>query len=250
LLIQIIVWISNLSKPGALIITRDGETAFVGPYARLSTVEVSTLADELRPWDPVGRDSMPEFYPKANHDVLTAKRINKDRVGMEIGPKMRVHLSYDDFTDLMGRMTTYEIVDAGPAIWPLRMVKSPHEIERLRQACAINSTAFERAIRSIHTGMTEMALPVPSASSRISWSPTTATICCRRLTTICGCWRRKAYRYFLRSTFSITIGGFKVWPSWADIWIFLMTSIPRVTWPKAAKPWPSELRLPPKSSSG
>ena len=119
MLIQIIVWISNLSKPGALIITRDGETAFVGLYARLSTVEVSTLVDELRPWDPVGRDSMPESYPKANHDVLTAKRINKGRVGMEIGPKTGVHLSYDDFTDLKGRMTAYEIVDAGPAIWPL-----------------------------------------------------------------------------------------------------------------------------------
>lgn len=155
---QIIIWVSNLSKPGALIITQDGETTFVGPYARLSTVEVSTLVDELRPWDPQGRDGMPVSYPEAIYEVLTSNDTNKGRIGMEIGPEMRVHLSYDDFTDLMGRMAACEIVDAGPAIWPLRMVKSAREIERLRQACAINSTAFERAIHRIHPGMTEMEL--------------------------------------------------------------------------------------------
>lgn len=155
---QIIVWISNLSKPGALVITRDGETAFVGPYGRLSTVEVCTLVDEMCPWDAQGREGLPDTYPEAIHDVLTSKGIQAGRVGMEIGPEMRVHLSYDDFTDLRARMSAYEIVDAGPAIWPLRQVKSPREIERMRKACAINSTAFERAIRSIHPGMTEMEL--------------------------------------------------------------------------------------------
>ena len=155
---QIIIWVSNPSKPGALIITPEGEATFVGPYARLSTVEVSTQVDELQPWDPKERDGMPETYPEAIRDVLTSKGINKGRIGMAIGPEMRAHLSYDDFSDLMGRMTAYEMVDAGPAIRPLRMVKSAREIERIRQACAINSTAFEHAIKRIHTGMTEMEL--------------------------------------------------------------------------------------------
>lgn|GEM_PF-3485435 len=105
---QIIIWVSNLSKPGALNITSEGETTFVGPYARLSTVEVSTQVDELQPWDPKERDCMPETYPEAMRNVLTSKGINKGRIGMKIGPEMRVHLSYDDFSDLMGRMTAYE----------------------------------------------------------------------------------------------------------------------------------------------
>jgi Xaa-Pro aminopeptidase len=52
----------------------------------------------------------------------------------------------------------YSIVDAGPAIWPLRAVKSPLEIERLRKACHINSTAFERTLGSIYDGMLEMEI--------------------------------------------------------------------------------------------
>ena len=97
---QIIVWISNLSKPGALVITRAGKTIFVGPYARISTVEVTAKVDELNPWDPKGRDGLPTSCAEAVHHALLTNGVSQGQLGMEIGPEMRMHLSHDDRTSL------------------------------------------------------------------------------------------------------------------------------------------------------
>ena len=48
----------------------------------------------------------------------------------------------------------------------------------------------------------------------------------------------------------IAIGGASDWPLAGAWWIRRTTSIPAITRPKAAKPCPSGLRFPPKSSSG
>src|SRR5688572_13265723 len=62
--------------------------------------------------------------------------------------------------------------------------------------------------------------------------------------------------YGTRATLRILIGGVSRWASVLVVrvvddgaaWIFRTTSIPVTTRPKAPKPWPSGLRLPPKSS--
>ena len=61
-----------------------------------------------------------------------------------------------------------------------------------------------------------------------------------------------------RETFVTVIGGVSFWASVLVVrsdddgacWILRTTSMPETTRPKAAKPWPSGLRWPPKSSDG
>ena len=48
----------------------------------------------------------------------------------------------------------------------------------------------------------------------------------------------------------IETGGVRDWPSLGAVWMARTMSMPAMTWPKAAKPCPSTLRRPPKSSSG
>jgi hypothetical protein len=61
---------------------------------------------------------------------------------------------------------------------------------------------------------------------------------------------RAELEHLVSAGFKILTGGVSVWLSARPAWIFRTTSMPRTTRPKAAKPWPSGLRRPPKSSSG
>jgi len=74
-------------------------------------------------------------------------------VGLE---KRHVNVSrYEGFRELHPGA---EFRDVGEILTALRMIKSPQEIERMRQAVAIAERALEAAIPSIRAGMTELEL--------------------------------------------------------------------------------------------
>src|SRR5205085_11692823 len=57
--------------------------------------------------------------------------------------------------------------------------------------------------------------------------------------------------HFNRAADTMRIGGVRRWPSvFADWWMRRTTSMPLITRPNAAKPWPSGFLAPPKSSDG
>jgi hypothetical protein len=62
--------------------------------------------------------------------------------------------------------------------------------------------------------------------------------------------RAAAHPQGLRRTERMTTGGVSACWSAGAAWMRRTTSMPRTTRPKAAKPWPSGLRAPPKSSAG
>lgn len=155
---RMITWDSKISKPGSLIITRDGDVVLVGSYSGLGTMTVTTWVEDIRPWDRLGRDGMITSYPEAIFDVLEKKGLHEGRVGLEIGIGFRMHLTNTDYVRLMELLSKHVIVDAGPAIWKCRSVKSPLEVERIRKACDINIKSFEKGFKSIYEGMTELEL--------------------------------------------------------------------------------------------
>ena len=117
---------------------------------------------------------------------------------------------------------------------------------------------FMSAAREIRgKGSVALAAPTEQVKHLLDiapvWPPS------RRRTTLP---RRPSRRWladqFTRDTFRILIGGIRRCASTfversgdeGAAWIFRTTSIPEITRPNAAKPWPSGLRLPPKSSDG
>ena len=75
------------------------------------------------------------------------------RVGAELGGGMRVGSTVNDLEVL--RANVDELVDASPALWSVRAIKSPAEAERVRTACAITSAAYAAVLPTLRPGMTE-----------------------------------------------------------------------------------------------
>lgn len=155
---QIIVWESKISKPATAVITRDGQVTLVGGHSNRETTRVTSWVEDIRIWDRLGRDGAITNHPDAIFDVIAKKGYSKGRIGMEMGTGFRIHLNDMDYRKLMGNLQDATIVDAAPAIWEIRSIKSALEIERVRKVCQINIQAYKKAIESIQLGMTEREL--------------------------------------------------------------------------------------------
>ncbi|MGX2946440.1 M24 family metallopeptidase [Enterococcus alishanensis] len=67
------------------------------------------------------------------------------------------HLTYDMYADFSSKIKS-ELVQAGGVIDRMRVVKSPEEIQYMRNACEISCRAFYRILEDIQVGVTEKEL--------------------------------------------------------------------------------------------
>jgi Xaa-Pro aminopeptidase len=74
-------------------------------------------------------------------------------IGAEANPQVSDQKSWDVFKNKLTRIR--EIDDL---IWKLRVIKSSLEVKYIRRSCQIVSTAFRKALESVHEGMTEREL--------------------------------------------------------------------------------------------
>ena len=89
--------------------------------------------------------------------ILLRLKPKGGKVGFEAGQEQRIGLPFNDFAELISRMSShgFEFTDASQIIWHLRMNKSPLEVECTRQAGKALSRARQLAFDRIRAGMTE-----------------------------------------------------------------------------------------------
>ena len=79
-------------------------------------------------------------------------------IGIETDQGMRIGMTFDELRNLQQMLPKATFRSAADAIWPVRTIKSPAEIEKIRRACHITCDAFAEALRRLKPGMTEKAV--------------------------------------------------------------------------------------------
>jgi Xaa-Pro aminopeptidase len=77
------------------------------------------------------------------------KEAGVSRIGFE---KSMTYANWEDWTQ---KLTGIELIPTADLISPLRMVKTPEELERLREACKLADATMEHALRMIQPGVRE-----------------------------------------------------------------------------------------------
>jgi Xaa-Pro aminopeptidase len=152
---QSIVWSSNVSTPGALIITRNGDAVLVSTVNNKATAEVTSCVEEVEYYDPKNKNYT---FAAAIYDVIKKKGFANSRIGLEIGVGLKMHFNYKDLMDLLVQLSSCEIVEIGDIVWECRMVKSEYEIEYMRRVCDLTARAFNSCLQEAYYGITEMEL--------------------------------------------------------------------------------------------
>jgi Xaa-Pro aminopeptidase len=152
---QSIVWISKVSTPGVLVITKDGEMTISSSKGGTGTVSATSCVEDIRYYEKEGKYSS---YAKSIAGILKERGIIGGRIGFELGAGQKMHLNHTDREELFSELKDSEIVDAADVIWNVRCIKSPLEIERIRKCCEINIVAIEKGYNSLIEGMSELDL--------------------------------------------------------------------------------------------
>lgn len=91
-------------------------------------------------------------------DCFQERQLLNARVGLELGYEQRLGISFHDLQALQARLSNVIWLDAAPAIWEVRMLKSLAEIDKIRRACAITDVAYHTSFQALTSDMTEAEL--------------------------------------------------------------------------------------------
>lgn len=141
---------ATFGRPHLLLLTREGAAAacvnvFSEKPARESWVtDLHVYAQPFRHTDALA--------------LFERTGLTSGRVGLEAGLDQRVMMPLAELDRLKEALGACEWADAAPLIWRLRTIKSPAEVERLREAHRINARAQARMFAEARPGMSERDL--------------------------------------------------------------------------------------------
>lgn len=156
--LETVGWDSKHRPVGCLLPRDEAHPALVIPESLAYVAEVTTWIDDIRLWGGFKRTGIPQDPVVAIADMVKELNLGQGRIGIEMGYGTRINMSLADFQLLQSLIPDTELVDAAEAIWELRMIKSPAEIDAMKRVCNDTCDAFTVAFGAIHGGMTERDL--------------------------------------------------------------------------------------------
>ena len=143
-------WVSP-TRPRYVLLPVEGAPVAVVPTSNVPGVRATTWLEDVRAW-PAPRPA--DDGVSLVIDALRSLAGPRGRVAAEIGPEMRVQMPIADFLRIRETLAG-PLLDAGPVIRPVRMVKSAPEIAHMRRIAEIASEAFARLAPQLRPGLTE-----------------------------------------------------------------------------------------------
>jgi Xaa-Pro dipeptidase len=145
-------------RPLGLVLPSDGEPVLVIPESLAHVAEATSWVSDVRLWGGFKRSGIPRDPVVAIADAIKDLGFDSGRLGLELGYGTRIAMSQADYLELANLLDGAELVDNAAAIWALRMIKSPAEIEVMREVCAHTCEAFRVGFEAMRGGMTEREL--------------------------------------------------------------------------------------------
>jgi len=149
-----------------MIISQDHDPVLVGHGAFLWQTALTTYIEDLRFWSetegsqllgeiPIGKKPSNEFW-KLLLDTLKDLKLDNGVLGIEKGPDIDTYLSFGEYDLLSEKIPDAKIVGADKVIWEQRSVKSPYEVEIIREGCKRSCKVLKTAFESIKPGVNEL----------------------------------------------------------------------------------------------
>lgn len=88
-------------------------------------------------------------------DIIRGYKTDTKKIGAELGQEQRIGMPVSDFVLLQNELNEFEFVDAAPILWEMRMIKSPRELDWIRQAQEITVKGYVEGFPLVKEGMTE-----------------------------------------------------------------------------------------------
>jgi Xaa-Pro aminopeptidase len=133
-----------------LVVPLDGTPVLTADKMHHTNAVRTSWVDDVRLWGVGGKSNVDRLV-----EIFQDLNLRQATVGAELGARLRLFMSQQDWDEVKRRLPDVKFVDAGVPLGVMRFVKSPLEIERLRKACDITTNSLQLAYHSMRSGMTE-----------------------------------------------------------------------------------------------
>ncbi|MFT4038391.1 MAG: Xaa-Pro peptidase family protein, partial [Thermomicrobiales bacterium] len=162
---------ASYSRNLIAILPRESPPLLIVPASLEGQAREQTWIADIRTYETIGAAPVAEMAAAFRDRGLAAARI-----GAELGYEQRLGISPLDYARLQDGLPQATFVDAAPAIWSLRMRKSPVEVAALREAAHITDVAMAQFFTELTPAMTERdmtrrlgVLLLEGGADRIDW---------------------------------------------------------------------------------
>jgi len=141
------------------IITKEGQTGIVVPQIMDEVARQTTWLENenIKAWGGAPHWGLPKDPVEAVKGLINQLGLQGKVIGVETGGPaysyMNVGLS--EYEAIKSAFPGAKFVNATPTIWKQRMVKTPWEIDMMKELCRITVKGIKTAIESVKEGMTE-----------------------------------------------------------------------------------------------
>lgn len=91
-------------------------------------------------------------------DAIKSKSLDNGVIGMDISSSVRDNMAHTAFESIKQGLPDVRVVDSNAVLSPLRQIKSPAEIELLKNACQTSGLAWKAGLEALKEGMSEKEL--------------------------------------------------------------------------------------------
>ena len=143
----------STSRPMFTVVAVDKQPVTLSATLEKDVMFVTSHLEDTRHYTGFADDSIAPLV-----DVFKDIGLKRGRVGVDFGQEMHMALPMTVFRNLEKAAKGIRFVDGSPALWKLRQIKSPAEVEVIRKSCHASSKGLMKALRSAKAGMTERAV--------------------------------------------------------------------------------------------
>lgn len=141
----------------AVIVCRDRDPVAIvhAVYAKYS-IPLTSYVEDVRSWSEEPSSGLPLSFWSLLFDTLSNLGLTNRTIGLETGPNINTNLSFDEYKVLLENLPRAKVISADKAIFEQRMIKTPWEIETIREGCRRACTAVREAFEAIKPGVNEL----------------------------------------------------------------------------------------------
>jgi Xaa-Pro aminopeptidase len=144
-------------RRGAIIL-KDADPVMLMGNEVFFNATLTSWVENIKGWGGPPELNRPQNFVEAYVQLIQDLDLHRKVLGMEMwedSPAIQVDLTYLEFDQLRKALPDARIVDAGELIWEQRMVKTPWEIEIIRELASITTKGFIAGLEAVREGITE-----------------------------------------------------------------------------------------------
>jgi D-alanyl-D-alanine dipeptidase len=150
-------WGAKSIQPAVLVLPLEHDPVLIVPEFFRGMAEATSYVADIRGQDRPHHIASLRALPREVAKIVTNLGGGKKRIGLEDGAVAGMYIprSISDIDLFRAELPGVTFVPAAEIIWECRTIKSGHEIEALKTACALTAEGFSEFVENFHLGMSE-----------------------------------------------------------------------------------------------